>query len=232
MLWGNRTNLNRDPFNTFNWLMDQSEQAGIRSSFYFITEQTEPGIDGNYSLDDPEIGKLMRNIHERGHEIGLHPSYQTYLSGHRIKHQFDRLRHAAEAANIVQDNWGGRQHFLRWRAPDTWQFWEDAGLQYDSTLGYSDMPGFRCGVCYPYPVFNLLTRQPLKLIERPLIVMEQTLLHREYAGLNMERAFDAISRYRHQCTKYNGDFTMLWHNSYLVRSSHLTLYQTCIEQLM
>lgn len=231
MLCSGKSNLSRDPFNTFNWLMDLSEQAGIRSSFYFITEHTEPVIDGNYHLEDHEIQDLMRNIHARGHEIGLHPSYHTYLSGTRIKHQFDRLRNAAEKAHIMQENWGGRQHFLRWKAPDTWQFWEDAGLQYDSTLGYSDMPGFRCGVCYAYPVFNLVTRRPLKLIESPLIIMEQTLLEQVYGGMNTEQAFDAISRYRQQCAKYNGDFTMLWHNSYLVRSRHLTLFKICMEQL-
>ena len=95
--------------------------------------------------------------HERGHEIGLHPSYRTYLSPQQIKREFRILRHEAELAGIRQEQWGGRQHFLRWKAPDTWQGWEEAGLQYDSTLGYSDRPGFRCGTCYEYPVFNLRT---------------------------------------------------------------------------
>ena len=47
-----------------------------------------------------------------------------------------------------------RQHYLRWRAPTTWQNWEDAGLDYDSTVGYADHVGFRAGTCYEYPIFN------------------------------------------------------------------------------
>lgn len=221
----------QDPYNTFDWLMELSERAGLKSSFFFITEHTEPGIDGNYGMDDQEIRNLLLRIHKRGHEAGLHPSYQTYLSAERIKKQFELLKQAAEAAGIRQEHYGGRQHFLRWRAPDTWQHWEDAGLQYDSTLGYADRPGFRCGVCYEYPVFNLLTRQRLQLRERPLVVMEQSLIHAQYGGLGTEEAFQVISGLYQQCKKYNGDFTLLWHNSNLVRSRDRELYRRCIEQL-
>lgn len=221
--------LERDPFNTFDWIMGLSEQAGLRSSFYFITEQTEPGVDGNYAMDDPEIHDLMIQIHERGHEIGLHPSYRTYLSPQQIRREFHLLRQQAELAGIHQEQWGGRQHFLRWQAPDTWQGWEDAGLQYDSTLGCADRPGFRCGTCYEYPVFNLRTGQSLKLRERPLIVMELTVL--ETPHITEEEAFATIGRYYWECVKYAGDFTLLWHNSRLVRTLDRKVYQRCIEEL-
>jgi len=30
------------------------------------------------SLDDPRLRALLREIHARGHEIGIHPGYHTY----------------------------------------------------------------------------------------------------------------------------------------------------------
>lgn len=231
MIGSGVTTLERDPFNTFDWMMELSERAGIRSSFYFITEQTEADIDGNYSINDPEIHSLMIRIHERGHEIGLHPSYRTYLSPQQIKREFRILRNEAELAGIRQEQWGGRQHFLRWKAPDTWQGWEEAGLQYDSTLGYSDRPGFRCGTCYEYPVFNLRTGMALKLRERPLVVMELTVLDAMRSGPDEEQAFAEISHYYRECAKYQGDFTLLWHNSRLVRSLDRKVFRRCIEEL-
>jgi hypothetical protein len=55
---------------------------------------------------------------------------------------FARLQRVAEAAGVRQDEWGGRQHFLRWATPDTWRDWEAAGLSHDSTLAYSEaVPG-------------------------------------------------------------------------------------------
>ncbi|GGA33436.1 polysaccharide deacetylase family protein [Paenibacillus physcomitrellae] len=222
-------NYKADPFNRFDWLMSLSETAGVQSSFYFITEDTAPGMDGNYTMEDPEIRSLLREIHLRGHRIGLHPGYETYLYPERIARQFGLLREAAEAAGIRQDVWGGRQHYLRWRAPDTWQHWEAAGLDYDSTLSYADQAGFRCGTCYEYPVFNLRTRQMLHLRERPLIVMEQSILQPEYMGLRGQAAVQAMRHYFEQCAAYEGDFTLLWHNSHLVRHADRRLYWDCMQ---
>ncbi|ANS76604.1 hypothetical protein AWM70_20155 [Paenibacillus yonginensis] len=218
-----------DPFNRFAWLMSLSEMAGVQSSFYFITEETAPGLDGNYTMADPEIRGLLREIHLRGHRIGLHPGYQTYLHPERITRQFGLLREAAEAVGIRQDVWGGRQHYLRWRAPDTWQHWEAAGLDYDSTLSYADQAGFRCGTCYEYPVFNLRTRQMLRLRERPLIVMDQSILHPDYMGLYGKAAVQAMRHYFEQCAAYAGEFTLLWHNSQLVRRADRRLYRDCLS---
>lgn len=231
MLWKSRRLLDDDPYNSFEWLMGLSERGGIQSSFYFITEETRPGMDGNYSIDDPKIGALMKQIHARGHEIGLHPSYYTYTSASRIERQFDRLKQAADSLGIKQEQWGGRQHYLRWSAAETWKHWEDAGLHYDSTVGYADITGFRCGVCYEYPVFNVLTRQALKLTERPLIVMDQTLFYYEYMRLDSEHALQTIRDYYLRCKQYDGDFTLLWHNSQLVKASDRFVYQSFMEQL-
>ncbi|WP_270880499.1 polysaccharide deacetylase family protein [Paenibacillus aestuarii] len=231
-LWKTRGgNLSEDIFNTFHWIMEQSEKAGIRSAFYFITQETAPGLDGNYSMKDTEIKRLLNEIHNRGHEIGLHPSYHTYKEPDRIKQQFDILLDTARANQIKQSIWGGRQHYLRWDASETWQYWEDAGLDYDSTLSYSDLPGFRCGVCYEYSVFNLLTRKQLRLKERPLIVMEQTVIFASGLGLKGREACEEIEHYYNQCRRFNGDFTLLWHNSQLVKEEEVSLYQDCIGLL-
>lgn len=54
-------------------------------------------------------------------------------------------------------------HYLRWGHPTTLQAWNDAGMDYDSTLGYADSPGFRCGTCFEYPAFNPITQQQLAI---------------------------------------------------------------------
>ena len=40
----------RDPYNTFDWLMDISDFLGISSSFYFICGRTNPYFDSQYDL--------------------------------------------------------------------------------------------------------------------------------------------------------------------------------------
>ena len=217
-------NIDADISNTFDFVMDASERNGLRSAFYFIADHTAGRIDGIYRLEDPWIRKLMKKICGRGHEIGLHASYNSFRSMDQVKREFERLISVAEEEGICQDVWGGRQHYLRWEAPTTWRAWEEAGLDYDSTLTFADHVGFRCGVCFEYPVYDILQRKPLALRERPLIVMEGSMLGGQYMRLSHEKSLPLIQKLAETCKMFSGDFTLLWHNSSLISWKDRELY--------
>jgi hypothetical protein len=221
-----------DPGNTFQWLIDESDLAGFENEFYFIAGHTAGKIDGIYSVFDPEIQKLMKTISDAGHRIGLHPSYGTYLDPSATLREFSDLQRAAEQAGIKrQSSWGGRQHFLRWRNATTWQNWADAGLDYDSTVGFAEEAGFRCGTCHEYPVYNVVTRRPLKLLERPLVVMEKTVLGRRYMRKTGAEALDIIVQLAQACRRVSGKFTLLWHNTSLLTQSERDLYREVLRSI-
>ena len=216
-----------DPYDTFDYIMNLSERRGLRSAFYFIAGTTNPARDGTYALDDPWIGRLLQRIHERGHEIGLHPSYESFRDPGVIRSEHDALlRTCGRLGFEPRAALGGRQHFLRWENPTTWRAWEQAGMSYDSSLGFPDQTGFRCGVCIDYPVFDLLARQPLKLYERPLLVMEQALL-RDGAPTDRQGP-ETVARLRDRCKLFDGNFTLLWHNSRLASRHERDLYADAI----
>ena len=222
-------NLDADICNTFDFIMDISERRGLRSSFYFITDNTTGGIEAApYSIDDPWIRKLLRSIHARGHEIGLHTSYDSFQDPVQTRNEFTKLLRVCEEEGIEQSAWGGRQHYLRWENPVTWQNWADAGLEYDSTLTFAELPGFRSGVCFDYPVFNLQTRAPLRLRERPLVVMEGSLFSRFYLNLPPSRAREELLKLRDRCQLFAGQFTLLWHNNQLLSSWQKKLYEEIV----
>jgi peptidoglycan/xylan/chitin deacetylase (PgdA/CDA1 family) len=224
-----RGDLAADLCNTYDFIMDLSEEYGLRSSFNFMTGRSAGMIDGNYSINEAWIRKLLRRISERGHEVGLHPSYNTFRSPERVRREFHILLKVAEDEDIVQREWGGRQHYLRWEAPTTWQAWENCGLDYDATLSFADRIGFRCGVCYEYQVFNLRTSAVLRLREQPLIVMEASALGKRYMGLTFEQARREIVRLKERCKLFDGDFTLLWHNSWLVDEQEREVYRGILE---
>lgn len=117
-------------------------------------------------------------------------------------------------------------HYLRWEHPTILQAWNDAGMDYDSTLGYADRPGFRCGTCFEYPAFNPITQQPLAIRIRPLIVIECTIIESAYFGLGTgSRVLNKILTLKEACRKVNGCFTLLWHNSSLISNKLKELYQ-------
>ncbi|MBS9392144.1 MAG: hypothetical protein HEQ29_02935 [Dolichospermum sp. LBC05a] len=224
-------NSNSDPCNTFDMIMDISEKHNLKSAFYFITDHSAGKIDGDYSMDHPLIRGLLRKIHQRGHEIGLHTSYNTYKDPLQTKREFEILKQVCTEEGIQQEFWGGRQHFLRWKTPNTFQNCENAGLDYDSTLSFADVAGFRCGVCYEFSTFDIKTRQPLKLRESPLIVMECTVIDKRYMnlGLDGDAALQTMAKYKQCCQIFNGDFTLLWHNSRLVDQREVSLYQELVS---
>jgi hypothetical protein len=216
----------RDLYDTFGFLMDQSEAAGVRSAFYFQAGSTNSNLDGGYELEDPWLSTLIGRIHERGHEVGLHPTYETFKSAAAIGQEFGALRQACARIGVEQSRWGGRQHFLRWENPVTWRAWEEAGLDYDSTLGFAEQAGFRAGTCREYPTFDLLGRRALSLRERPLVVMEASLF--DYARLSRDDARATVERLRERCQLLSGDFTLLWHNSRLQSQRDRRLYRSLV----
>ena len=217
-----------DLCNTFDYILDLSEEYGLRSSFNFMTDRSAGIIDGNYSINEPWIRKLLRSISERGHEVGIHPSYNTFRSPELVRREFRILQEVAETEGIVQREWGGRQHYLRWEAPTTWQAWANSGLDYDATLSFADHIGFRCGFCHEYQVFNLRTSAVLKLREQPLIVMEASALRKRYMGLTFEQAQREIVELKERCKLFDGEFTLLWHNTGLVDEHERELYRSIL----
>ena len=140
------------------------------------------------------------------------------------------LQEACDAEGISQNHWGGRQHYLRWRTPDTFQIWNDAGLDYDSTLGYADAAGFRSGTCHEHPTFNAQTGQELRLLERPLIAIECSVMDLRYQNLGTtSAAYKYFKHLKDTCQHYNGQFTLLWHNNRLANPDELALYWTVIN---
>lgn len=106
----------------------------------------------------------------------------------------------------------GRQHFLRFKVPLTWQVWEDNGMMIDESLGFAEQEGFRCGTCYEYSVYNFLKRKKLKLKERPILFMEKSVMNyqKKLKAEDFTKKFDSMVDI---VKKYNGNFVFLWHNS-------------------
>lgn len=214
---------------TFKLIMDISDKHNLKSCFYFMTAKDLSDFDGNYDLEHPEVINLIREIYIRGHELGIHPSFISYKNKNQIKQEADYLRFFFKKIDVYLNSFGGRQHYLRWNCPNTWQYYEDAGIDYDTTLSYADHIGFRCGICYEYSTFNLEERKCLKLKERPLIVMECTALDKNYMNLNDSEVLSKVIRLKNICKKYSGDFVLLWHNSRLIEKNEIELYKKIIE---
>ena len=213
-----------DPNATYDFIMDISEKHGLRSAFYFMASDQPSTFDDGYPIEEAHLRRLLKRIADRGHEIGFHASYNTFRDPALIVGEFDRLRRVLDEEHIADVPIGGRQHYLRWAAPLTWRIWDDLGLLYDSSVGFPYDPGFRAGICYEYPVFDLLKRARLKLIERPLLFMDGSMWTDACTDADTRRLMECIARLAAVCRLYEGALCMLWHNTSLRSARQKRLY--------
>tara|TARA_B110001452_G_C15228518_1_gene425720 strand:+ start:111 stop:1472 length:1362 start_codon:yes stop_codon:yes gene_type:complete len=199
-------NKNNDPYNTWDFLMRESERVGTKSYFNFMTGGNSK-YDNKYDINSKTSQNIIQKILSRNHHFGFHPSYNSYNDLDQIKKEKEKL----ESILIDSTIKCGRQHYLRFEVPHTWQLWDDLGIPWESTITYGKTSGFRCGICYPFTVFNVVTREKLNLVEKPLIFMEQTFIG--YKESSPDEVISFAKNLLEEVKKYNGEFVLLWHNS-------------------
>ncbi|MFO7971223.1 MAG: polysaccharide deacetylase family protein, partial [Desulfobacterales bacterium] len=209
-------------------IMDQSEKNSLKSEFYFMAGKTA-GYGSGYDVFSPRIQRLLALIHERGHIIGLHPSYGTLGCPDLLKTEAANLRKAMDAAGAKQGLYNGRQHYLRWHAECTWPDWEKAGLEIDSSVGFAQHVGFRAGTCRDYPAWSWQEGRQINVTERPLIAMEGSLVSEKYMAVPLETAIGQLKMLSEIIKFFSGEFVVLWHNDSVMslKGSYKKLLDEC-----
>lgn len=221
-----------DPYNTFDFLMSCSERFGVSGVYYFICGGSHPEKDADYRITDLAIRRLMHEISCRGNKLGLHPSYETFLSSELLKNEAQALRKVLEEEKIDQEGIGARMHYLRWRMPDTLRGLEEAGLAYDASLYYAGAPGFRAGTCHKYKMFDPVADRSMNIEIDPLILMDVSLLDPAYLGLNIasSAAYELFDDLKNKCKAVKGNFNMLWHNTQCITPALRRFYVELVER--
>lgn len=198
--------LKKDPFDTFDYMLNIEQGLGSKSSFFFLAGKSRR--DFADTVKRKSVVRLIRNLEKKGCEIGLHPSLGSYNNPQLMvdeKRELDKI--------VINNTYGCRQHYLRFKVPVTWNIQQEVGLLYDSTLSFADHAGFRCGLCIPFQPFNVLENRPLSIWELPLTVMEGSLQDPSYQNLPPEEAYEEIIKLIVAAKKHGGVFVLLWHNS-------------------
>lgn len=221
-------NIKKDPYDTFDYMLELEKSHRIKSSFYFISSGISP--QAAYNITEPKLIKIIRQLEGEGCETGLHAGYDSYKELNIMADEKIKLD------NLVRNRrYGCRQHVLRWKTPDTWRIQEQLGILYDTSLTYADHVGFRGGICLPYQPFDIIENRQLNIWELPLTVMEGSLQNPRYQNMSREEACEEIIRHIDIVRKFHGVFVLLWHNSSFYPSggwrAWREVYETVLESL-
>ena len=195
----NKKNTN---YNNFNKIIAIEKKYGAKSTFYFLTSPND--IFGTkYNLQ--ELSSEIYEIINEGCEIGFHTGYHMFNNLEGIINEKKKMERFTRKKIK-----GVRNHVLRFKTPDSWNILAKAGFKYDNSYGYSDMIGFRNGMCHPFHPYDLNKNKLINILEIPLNIQDWTL--RMEMRKNVHESWEYIKNLIDTTEKYNGVLTILWHN--------------------
>jgi len=198
---------NNNPYWSFEYIINLNKKFGFHSTYFFLS-RNQKYVDADFDLDDKRLLKLYNKLLERGDEIGVHGTVASSYSEDK----------AVEDKNIMEEILGKkvngiRQHRLCYESPVTSVIQDKLGYIYDTTLGFAERIGFRNSYCLPFKLYNFEKEEMFNQWHIPLNVMDITLF--AYQNYNIFAAEKAIKAIVEEVRKFNGVFTLLWHNLFL-----------------
>ena len=138
------------PFHPWKNLVELSEfntKNGVNSTFFILTRNNKLGEikNADYPLSDSYVQNSLKKINESNHELGIHGSYKTHDSLAELKSDISNLKFTVT---------GNRFHFLQFDINNTPKVLNQAGIKYDTTLGFQESIGFRNSICTPFYLYD------------------------------------------------------------------------------
>ncbi len=206
------------PLCNFKEIMALEEKYDATSSFYFLALTPE---DNDYRYDVSDLESEIGTIADAGWEVGLHGGHQAYCDLQQLQVEKERLEKVLNRSVV-----GYRNHYLRFRVPETWTHLAEAGFEYDTTLGYPDCVGFRNGMCHPFRPYDLNNDREIDILEIPLAIMDGTL--DQYMRLDAGKSWEITRRLIDATERCGGVITILWHNTYM-EGERLKFYEKILK---
>ncbi|OGD78847.1 MAG: hypothetical protein A2Y64_01195 [Candidatus Coatesbacteria bacterium RBG_13_66_14] len=161
--------------------------------------------DPEYKLDG--LGRELTFLKSTSQEVGVHYGYETAGDYKKLGAELSAFERATGSPPT-----GGRAHYLRLRGPDDLRLIARTGLDYDSSLGFPDGPGYRVGTGGPYRVFDTVNGELTNLYELPLAVMDGALFKRYGDGnVDVDDAWVRVRPYLDSAREAGAALCILWH---------------------
>ncbi|MBN2165252.1 MAG: polysaccharide deacetylase family protein [Marinilabiliaceae bacterium] len=216
-----------DPWWNFGFLTKIESKLNIKSAYYFLHKRDKKR-DSRYKLYDLKIEKLIKKLIDEGFEVGVHGSFDSYNNAEYLKEEY----HLFKAITNIYPL-GIRQHFLRFKMPNTLKNQLDAGFVYDTSLAFPEHEGFRNGYCYPFKPYDFNKDKMIDIWELPLTLMEATVL--DYQKQSYEAIAVKSEKIISEVQKFGGFFSLLWHNCRFDEYKYpgITIfYQSLLKKIM
>jgi hypothetical protein len=180
----------------------------LNSTYFFIPYKDRPGkrLDGTTVKNRAaryDIGRyreLIRSLVRRGCEVGLH-GIDIWRDSRKGREELDVIHRIAGGNRI-----GVRIHWLMF-ADASPKHLEEAGVHYDSSLGYNETVGYRSGTTQVFRLPGTST-----VLELPLNVQDTAMFYPGRMNIPESRALAMCGEMIADMKTHGGVFTINWHD--------------------
>jgi hypothetical protein len=205
--WRVLTGRENDPFDTFDYIIEQRQRAPGSYLIFFALLADYDQYDKPSNYQNTHTRELLQHLGDHA-KMGIHPGYPSLEEPKKVDIETKRLEEILHRT-IVRS----RYHFLRLQLPLSYRMLQHAGLRHDYTMGYADTIGFRAGISVPYPFYDLERDMETKLTIHPFCVMDTTL--QKYLKLTPDEAVEAYRRLIADVRAVGGNYCCIVHNQNL-----------------
>lgn len=183
-------------------------ESDMKGTFFLIPFKKRAGekIQGKKgkrraaAYDITDIGHKVKNLADKGFEIGLH----GIDAWHNIEQGIMEYKRIGEYWQ--REEIGTRTHWLL-ADENSPNILDEAGFSYDSTFGYNDAVGYRGGTLQVFKPFAAKN-----LMELPLHIQDTALFYPSRMNLSEEKAWALCKEIIEKAKIYGGVITINWHD--------------------
>lgn len=225
-----------DPIQHFERWLNLESKVGVRSTLFVPPEaSSDPHVsDPVFRYDDEirfeghtcEFADALREVDDRGFEIGLHPTWYAFDDADELAAQKRQLESVLghEVRSV-------RQHWLHYDVRTTPRAHAEAGFEYDSTLGVTGNVGFRFGTAYPWRLYDLERDGVVDVFEIPLIAQDTSLFDQKHMGLDEDLAVAYVEDLADAIEEVGGVLTLNWHPDLTLPEERWNAFVRVVEML-
>jgi hypothetical protein len=197
----------RDPFDSYQWMDELHHEYNLKPYYFFLVAAKNGRFDKNILPSKTALKDLIKGIYYR-YPTGVHPSWRSGDNNSLMKTEISQL--ASITGGLVK---ASRQHFIRLTLPVTYRNLVNAGIEFDFSMGYGSINGFRASVASPFYWYDLGNETPTNLLLYPFCFMEaNSFFEQRY---NPSRALEELLHYYKSVKSVNGMMITIWHNTFL-----------------
>lgn len=215
-----------DPIDLYAEFLDAAKSKELETILFFqVGDSTRFDINNPAHL--PSIKSKINELSLRT-KIGIHPSYFSSENEEMMTREFGRFN-AVSSMKLYRN----RQHYLRFKIPQTLRWLEELGITEEYSMAFADQNGFRASTAFPFVFYDLEQDEATNVTVHPTCFLDITSVRN---CSNQEQSINELTALYNEVKQVGGHFITVWHAEVLrgfdVPFASQPLYDHLLEHLV